>query len=88
LKISVSLPDEDLEFLDSFRQANGLLSRSAVVHLAIYMLRGAQLTSSYEAAWGEWQDTPESADWAVASTPVGRPPGRPASTSLGLGEHI
>jgi hypothetical protein len=67
LKISASLPAEDVEFLDTFRQANGQPSRSAVLHLAIYLLRGAEMTSSYEAAWAEWEATPESADWATAS---------------------
>jgi hypothetical protein len=68
VKISASLPAEDVEFLDAFRRANGFPSRSAVLHLAIYMLNGAQLTSSYEAAWAEWQDSPDSVDWAMAST--------------------
>jgi Arc/MetJ-type ribon-helix-helix transcriptional regulator len=68
LKISVSLPAEDLEFLDTFRRTNGFHSRSAVVHIAIFMLQGAHLASSYEAAWAEWKDSPESAAWAAAST--------------------
>lgn len=73
MRVSASLPAEDVEFLDSFRRANGFRSRSSVLHLAIYMLQGAQLTSSYEAAWAEWQDTPESVEWAAASPPP--PPG-------------
>jgi Arc/MetJ-type ribon-helix-helix transcriptional regulator len=67
LRVSASLPAEDVEFLDAFRRANGFHSRSSVLHLAIYMLRGAQLTSSYEAAWAEWKDMPDSVDWAPAS---------------------
>jgi hypothetical protein len=69
VRVSASLPAEDVAFLDTFRRSNGLGSRSAVLHLAIYMLQGAQLTSSYEAAWAEWADTPESVEWAAASTP-------------------
>ena len=68
MRVSASLPAEDVEFLDNFRRANGFRSRSSVLHLAIHMLRGAQLTSSYEAAWTEWEDTPDSVDWAAAST--------------------
>jgi Arc/MetJ-type ribon-helix-helix transcriptional regulator len=67
LKISAGLPAEDVEFLDSFRRANGFRSRSSVLHLAIFTLQGAQLTSSFEAAWAEWADTPESVEWAAAS---------------------
>jgi Arc/MetJ-type ribon-helix-helix transcriptional regulator len=68
LKISVSLPAEDVAFLDTFRRTNGFHSRSAVLHTAIFMLQGAHLTSSYEAAWAEWNDSPESARWAAAGT--------------------
>jgi Arc/MetJ-type ribon-helix-helix transcriptional regulator len=75
LRISLSLPAEDVEFLDTFRRAKGFHSRSSVLHFAIYMLQEAQLTSSYEAAWAEWEDTPDGVDWASAST---HPPIDPA----------
>ena len=82
MRVSASLPAEDVEFLDTFRRANGFRSRSSVLHLAIYMLQGAQLTSSYEAAWAEWRDTPDSVDWAAASThPGADPPTDPPTDS-------
>src|SRR5260370_803923 len=33
MKVSVSLPEEDVEFLDSYAQARGIESRSADLHL-------------------------------------------------------
>ncbi len=38
MKISVSLPDEDVEFLDRYADAQGYASRSAVVHKAVRLL--------------------------------------------------
>ena len=43
MKISVSLPDEDVEFLDSYALNQGYESRSAVVHTAVRMLRSSKL---------------------------------------------
>ena len=48
MKLSVSLPDEDVEFLDAYAHAQGLSSRSAVVHKAVRLLRGAELAPAYE----------------------------------------
>jgi Arc/MetJ-type ribon-helix-helix transcriptional regulator len=62
LRVSASLPVEDVKFLDTFRRAKGFRSRSSMLHLAIYMLQRAQLTSSYEASWAEWKDSPDSVD--------------------------
>ncbi|MGQ0850035.1 MAG: ribbon-helix-helix domain-containing protein, partial [Actinomycetota bacterium] len=39
MKLSVSLPDEDVEFLDQYAQTQGYESRSAVVHKAVRLLR-------------------------------------------------
>jgi len=65
---------EDVEFLDAYARTYGIGSRSYVLHLAIWRLRGAQLHSSYEAAWQEWGDSPESVDWAAGGIdPSGDP---------------
>jgi Arc/MetJ-type ribon-helix-helix transcriptional regulator len=50
MKLSVSLPDDDVEFLDSYAQAQGLPSRSAALHKAVRLLRGAELAPAYEDA--------------------------------------
>ena len=56
MKVSVSLPEEDVEFLDSYAESRGIASRSAVVHKAVRLLRTSGLGSAYEEAWNEWSD--------------------------------
>lgn len=55
VKVSVSLPVDDVEFLDTYAQERGLESRSAAVHEAIKLLRASELDAAYEAAWAEWK---------------------------------
>ena len=54
MKISMSLPDEDVSFLDAYVEAKGLASRSAALHKAVRLLRASGLGFAYEAAWSEW----------------------------------
>ncbi len=54
MKVSVSLPGEDVQFLDEYAREQGLDSRSAALHRAIRLLRTAELGAPYEAAWDEW----------------------------------
>ena len=63
MKVSVSLPDEDVEFLDTYAQAQGLPSRSAVLHKAVRLLRGAELAPAYEDAFSSWEESEDAADW-------------------------
>jgi Arc/MetJ-type ribon-helix-helix transcriptional regulator len=63
MKVSVSLPDEDVEFLDAYAQAQGLASRSAVLHKAVRLLRGAELAPAYEDAFASWDGSDDAADW-------------------------
>jgi len=67
MKISVSLPDEDVEFLDEYAQAQGYKSRSAVVHAAVRILRSSQLGDAYATAWQEWEDSTEAEIWDGAA---------------------
>jgi metal-responsive CopG/Arc/MetJ family transcriptional regulator len=53
MKLSISLPDEDVAILDEFVRSKGLLSRSAALHHAVGMLRLPELERDYEAAWNE-----------------------------------
>ena len=57
MKLSVSLPDEDIEFLDQYARANQVESRSAVIRRALRMLRSANLEEAYIEAWDEWNRT-------------------------------
>lgn len=67
MKLSVSLPDDDVAFLDSYARAAGIESRSAVLHKAVRMLRTSALGAAYEDAWQDWADSPLAGEWdAVA----------------------
>ena len=63
MKLSVSLPDEDVEFLDAYAVAQGVESRSAVLHRAVRLLRASELTDAYEEAWEEWNSSSDAALW-------------------------
>ncbi|MFT4164794.1 MAG: ribbon-helix-helix domain-containing protein [Microlunatus sp.] len=67
MKLSVSLPEEDVATLDEFASATGLRTRSAAVQYAIRLLRRAELESDYEAAWAEWEQSGDQQTWDVAS---------------------
>jgi len=41
-------PGEDVEFLDEYAKKQGYESRSAVVHKAVRLLRGSELSAAYE----------------------------------------
>jgi Arc/MetJ-type ribon-helix-helix transcriptional regulator len=63
MKLSVSLPDEDVEFLDEYARAVGASSRSAVVQRAVRLLRSTQLGAAYTQAWEEWDRSDDSEIW-------------------------
>ena len=62
MKLSVSIPNDDVRFLDDYAREQGLDSRSAALHRAIRLLRTAELAAAYESAWGEWAGT-DAAAW-------------------------
>lgn len=63
MKLSVSLPDDDVEFLDAYADEQGFPSRSAVLHKAVRLLHSSQLGQAYEDAWVEWDGAGEQAAW-------------------------
>jgi Arc/MetJ-type ribon-helix-helix transcriptional regulator len=63
MKVSVSLPEEDVEFLDTYVKDQGAGSRSAALHEAVGLLRAAQLADAYEDAWASWVSSEDSAAW-------------------------
>jgi Arc/MetJ-type ribon-helix-helix transcriptional regulator len=67
MKVSVSLPAEDVEFLDSYAESRGIASRSAVVHKAVRLLKASGLEAAYEQAWDEW-DQGDAELWKTTST--------------------
>jgi Arc/MetJ-type ribon-helix-helix transcriptional regulator len=67
MKVSVSLPAEDVKFLDSYARAQGAQSRSAVLHKAVGLLRAAQLADAYEEAWDSWASSEEAMAWETVA---------------------
>jgi len=67
MKLSVSLPDEDVAYLDAYAEAQGLDSRSAALQKAVRLLRASELGAAYEDAWTEWTDSEDSALWDEAT---------------------
>jgi Arc/MetJ-type ribon-helix-helix transcriptional regulator len=67
VKVSISLPDDEVEFLDSYAQAQGLPSRSAVLHKAVRLLRAAELAPAYEDAFASWDKSEDALDWDVTA---------------------
>ena len=63
MKVSVSLPAEDVEFLDQYARSIGAGSRSAVIQRAIRLMRAAELGSVYARAWEEWAAEGDAAAW-------------------------
>ena len=63
MKISVSLPEEDVSFVDDYASETTADSRSAVIHEAIEMLRASRLEAAYAAAFAEWEGSEDAAFW-------------------------
>ena len=63
MKVSVSLPDDDLEYLDAYAKKTGLESRSAALQKAVRLLRTAELGRQYAAAWEEFASDPDAELW-------------------------
>ena len=67
MKVSVSLPDADVEYLDAYAQTQGLDSRSAAVQKAVRLLRASELGAAYEDAWTEWVESDDGELWDAAT---------------------
>ena len=68
MKLSVSLPEEDVEFLDTYARSEGVESRSAVLHHAVRLLRATELSGEYEGAWLEWETSGHDTEWDATSS--------------------
>ncbi len=63
MKLSVSLADDAVVFLDEYAEAQGIPSRSAVIQRAGALLRAAELGAAYAEAWDEWAASRDAAEW-------------------------
>lgn len=68
MKVSVSLPEADVDYLDDYARSQGLDSRSAAVQKAVRLLRASELGAAYEDAWSDWSDSDDAALWDAATT--------------------
>lgn len=63
MKISVSLPHEDIDFLDEYAKSQGVRSRSAVIQRAVRLLRASELGPAYAEAWEDWETGGDAEVW-------------------------
>ena len=63
MKVSISIPSADVEFLDNYAHEHGIESRSAAIQRAIQVLRASELGDAYELAWQEWEQSGEAGLW-------------------------
>lgn len=67
MKVSVSLPEEDVATLDDYVRRTGLPSRSAGLQRAIRMLSYPQLEDDYREAWSQWSAGEDAVVWETAA---------------------
>lgn len=67
MKLSISLTEEDVAILDRYMAESGLESRSAVIQQAVRRLPDKEMGAAYSAAFKEWADSADSADWDAVS---------------------
>jgi hypothetical protein len=67
MKLSVSVPSEDIAFLDAYAAENALGSRSAALHHAISALRVSALPGSYAEAWSDWNGDGDASVWETTA---------------------
>lgn len=65
MKLSISLPEDDVAFVDGLAEEFG--SRSAVFAHAVRLLRNASLGDQYEQAWDEWEESGEAEVWEAVA---------------------
>ncbi len=67
MKVSVSLPEADVDYLDDYARSQGLDSRSAAVQKAVRLLRASELGAAYEDAWSDWSGSDDAERWDSAT---------------------
>ena len=63
MKVSVSIPEGDVAFLDDYAKSHSLASRSAALQRAIRLLRANELSRHYAAAFAEWAGDADNSLW-------------------------
>lgn len=63
MKVSISLAEADVEFVDEYARVQGFRSRSAVIQRAVTLLRASELAGAYAEAWQEWESEADAEAW-------------------------
>jgi hypothetical protein len=63
VKVSVSLPEEDIAYIDEYAHRVGAQSRSSVLHQAVALLRLSELETAYAEAFDEWSEAADGEAW-------------------------
>ncbi len=72
MKVSVSIPEGDVAFLDEYVRSHSMASRSAALQRAIRLLRANELSQHYAVAFTEWASDAEDSAWdAVVADGLG-----------------
>lgn len=66
-KVSISLSDRDVAYLDAETRSGRFSTRSAAVQRAVQLLRESELADAYAQAYGEWADDADAMAWDEAS---------------------
>ncbi|GIG41120.1 antitoxin [Cellulomonas phragmiteti] len=68
MKVSVSLPEADVETLRRFAATQpGVTGLSGAVQAAVRALRERELLAEYDVATAEWAESGQAEDWATVS---------------------
>jgi Arc/MetJ-type ribon-helix-helix transcriptional regulator len=68
MKLSVSLPAADVEFLDDYAHRRDVDSRSGALQRAVELLRQSELEDAYDDAWSTWEASGDAVDWDTTLT--------------------
>lgn len=67
MKLSISLPDDDVAYLDEAVESGAYASRSAAIARALRLMRSAELGDVYDLAFKEWALSGDSEAWDATS---------------------
>ena len=68
MKLSISLREEEVRFLDDCARTGDFKSRSAVVRAALHLLGTKELARDYASAWDEWDGSDDADAWDRSTT--------------------
>ncbi len=66
MKLSISLPEEEVEFVDAYAHSQAIKSRLGVIQAALRLLRISELADDYDSAWAE-RDEEDDRTWDRSS---------------------